>query len=82
MEEYIGETGINKTKLRDRVRVYRQHIHQLQYQQLKVEGHLRTCAGGNFKIFPFLQTRTENKILRRSYEERFQKLYNTKLIRL
>ena len=30
-EEYIGETGEEKT----RVRVYRQHIHQPQYQQLK-----------------------------------------------
>ena len=39
-EEYIGETGEGKTKLRDRVRVYRQHIRQLQYQQLKVKGHL------------------------------------------
>ena len=82
MEEYIGETGINKTKLRDRVRVYRQHIRQPRYQQLKVESHLRTCAGGNFKIFPFLQMSTESKFLRRSYEERFQKLYNTKLNRL
>ena len=27
-EEYIGETGIGKTKLRDGVRVYRQHIKQ------------------------------------------------------
>ena len=42
-EEYIGETGEGKTKLRDRVRVYRQHIRQPQYQQLrkdKVEGHI------------------------------------------
>ena len=37
--EYIGETGINKQKLRDGVRVYRQHIRQPEYQQLKVEGH-------------------------------------------
>ena len=29
--EYIGETGTNKQKLRDRVRVYRQHIRQPQY---------------------------------------------------
>ena len=39
-EEYIGETGEGKTKLSDRVRVYRQHIWQPQYQQLKVDGHL------------------------------------------
>ena len=30
-EEYIGETGLNKTKLRDRVRVYRQDIRQPQF---------------------------------------------------
>ena len=30
-EEYIGETGLGKTKLRDRVRVYRQHIRQPEY---------------------------------------------------
>ena len=52
------------------------------YQLLKVEGHLRTCAGGNFKIFLFLQMCTESKFLGRRYEERFQKLYNTKLNRL
>ena len=32
-EEYIGETGREKTKLKDRVRVYRQQIQQPQYQQ-------------------------------------------------
>ena len=31
-EEYIGETEEGKTKLSDRVRVYRQHIRQPQYQ--------------------------------------------------
>ena len=36
--------GKEKTKLRDRVRVYRQHIRQPQYQQLKVEGHVRVCG--------------------------------------
>ena len=81
-EEYIGETGLNKTKLRDRVRVYRQHIRQPQYQQLKVEGHLQTCSGGNFKLFPFLQMRTDSKFFRKSFEERFQKLFKTKLNRL
>ena len=40
-EEYIEETGKEKTKLRDRVRVYHKHIRQSQYQQLKVEKHLR-----------------------------------------
>ena len=51
---HTGETGIGKTKLGDRVRVYRQHIRQPEYQKLKVEEHLRTCGKGNFKIFPLL----------------------------
>ena len=51
-EEYIGETGERKAKLRDRV--YHQHIRQPQYQQLKVEGHLRLCGNGEFRIFPLL----------------------------
>ena len=53
-EEYTGETGIGKTKLRDRVRVYRQRIRQPEYQKLKVEEHLKTCGKGTFKIFPLL----------------------------
>ena len=28
LEECIGKTGVSKSKLRDRVRVYRQHIKQ------------------------------------------------------
>ena len=32
-EEYIGETGEGKTKLKEKVRVYRQRIVQTQYQQ-------------------------------------------------
>ena len=32
-EEYIGETGERKAKLREKVRVYRQRIRQTQYQQ-------------------------------------------------
>ena len=81
-EEYIGETGLNKTELRDRVEVYRQHIRQPQYQQLKIEGHLQTCPGGNFKLFLFLQMRTDSKFLRKSFEKRFQKLFKRKLNRL
>ena len=47
-EEYIGETGIGDSKLRDRVRIYRQHIRQPEHKKLKVEKHLRTCGEGNF----------------------------------
>ena len=71
-EEYIGETGEGKTKLRDRVRVYRQHIWQPQYQQLKVEGHLRVCRNGRVRIFPLLQMCSQDTNLRRSYETRFK----------
>ena len=73
--EYIGETGINKQKLKDRVRVYRQHIRQPEYQQLKVEGHLKNCSNGGFMIFPFLQMRSWDKELRRSDEVMFQEKY-------
>ena len=81
-EEYIGETGEGKTKLRDRVRVYRQHIRQPHYQQLKVEGHLRVCGNGKFRIFPLLQMRSKDTNLRRSYETRFQQKFKTKLNKL
>ena len=78
-EEYIGEAGEGKTKLRDRVRVYRQHIRQPQNQQLKVEGHLKVCGNGEFRIFPSLQMRSQDKNLRQSYETRFQQKLRTKL---
>ena len=75
----ILERRERKTKLSDRVRVYRQHIRQPQYQQLKVEGHLRICGNGEFRIFPLLQMRSEDTNLRRSYEARFQQKLRTKL---
>ena len=78
-EEYTGETGVGKTKLRDRVRVYQQHIRQPEYQKLKVEEHLRTCGEGTFKIFPLLQMRSSEIDLRRSYERNFMKKYKAKL---
>ena len=80
--EYIGETGRNKQKLRDRERVYRQHIRQPEYKQLKVEGHLRNCSNGEFIIFPFFQIRSWDKDLRRFYEVMFQENYRTKLNKL
>ena len=54
-EEYIGEKGEGKIKLRDRVRVNCQHIRQQQYQQLKVEAHLRVCGNKEFRILSLLQ---------------------------
>ena len=78
-EEYTGETGIGKTKPRDRVRVYRQHIKQPEYQKLKVEEDLKTCGKGNFKIFPLLQMRTSEIDLSRSYERNFMKKKQNKI---
>ena len=62
--EYIGENGKGKTKLRDRV--YRQHIKQPEYRMLKVEQHL--SGKNNFYIFLFFQLKTNNKIYR-EYEK-------------
>ena len=58
--EYIGETEEGKTKLREGVRVYGQQIREPQYQQLKVEGHLRVCGNGELRIFPLLQMRFQD----------------------
>ena len=60
-EEYIGQT---QTMLKERLNIYRQHIRQPQLQQIDVEGHIRTCGGGNFKIMQFFEIREDNKILR------------------
>ena len=71
-EEDIGETGEGKTKLRDRVRVYRQHIWQPHYQQLnRREFKSNGKINGNFRIFPLLQIRSHDTNLRQSYETRF-----------
>ena len=78
----ILERREGKTKLRDRVRVYRQHTWQPQYQQLKVEGHLRVCDSREFQIFPLLQMRSKDTNLRRSYETRFQQKFKIKLNKL
>ena len=81
-EEYIAGTGEGKTKLRDGVRVYRQHIWQPQYQQLKVEGHLKVCGNREFWIFPLLQMHSQDTNLRLSYETRFQQKFKAKLNKL
>ena len=49
-EEYIGQT---QTMLKERLNTYRQHIWQPELQQIDVEGHIRTCGSGNFKIMSF-----------------------------
>ena len=67
-EEYTGQT---QTMLEKRLNTYRQHIRQPELQQIDVEGHVRTCGSGNFKIIPFFAIREYNKILRESYETYF-----------
>ena len=61
-----------KIKLRDRVRVYRQHIRQPEYEKLKVEEHLRMCSKGTFKIFLLLQMRGSEIELRKKLYEKIQ----------
>ena len=62
--------------------MYRQHIWQPQYQQLKVEEDLRVCGNGEFRTFPLLQMRSQDANLRRNYETRFQQKFKTKLNKL
>ena len=81
-EEYIGEKGEGKTKVRDRVRVYCQRIRQQQYQQLKVETHLRACGNEEFRIFALLQMHLQYTNLRQSYETRLQQKFKTKFNKL
>ena len=51
-KEYIGKTG---GQLKERLSIYRQHIRQPEYEKIEVERHLRRCAKGIFKIFPFIK---------------------------
>ena len=72
-EECNDETGIGKIRLRDRIRVYRQHIRQTEYQSFKLEEHLTTCGEDTFEIFPLLRMRSSTIDLRRSYEKKLMK---------
>ena len=77
--EYTSETAVGKTKLRERARVYRQHIKQPEYQKLKVEEHLRMCGKGTFNIFPLVQMRSPKIDLRRIYDRNFMKKLKNKI---
>ena len=44
--------------------MYHQHIRQPQYQQLKVEGHLRVCGNKEFQTFSLLQMHSQDTNLR------------------
>ena len=48
----------------------------------KVGEHMRVCGRGSFKIFPFLQMRSNDKNLARAHETKFQTEYRTKLNQL
>ena len=61
MEKYIGQT---QTMLKERSNTYRWHIRLPELQQIDVEGHIRTCAGGNSKIMLFFAIQEDSKILR------------------
>ena len=74
-----GETGIGDSKLRDRQRIYRQHIRQPEHEKFKVEKDLRTSGKGNFTISLLLQLPSNDIDLRREYEDYLIKKYKTKL---
>ena len=42
---------------------------------MEVERHLRTCAKGIVKVFPFFKKKENNRILRECYEDHFIKKY-------
>ena len=63
-EEYIGETRIDRSKLRDRVKIHRKHIRQPEHEKRKIERRLRTCGKENFTIFSFLQLHSNDTDLR------------------
>ena len=72
-KEYIGQT---RGHLKER-----QHIRQSEYERIEVGRHLRTCAKGIFKIFPFFKMKENNKILRECYEDHFIKKFKPELNR-
>ena len=45
--------------LKERLNTYRQHIRQPKLHKINVEGHIRVCGGGNFKIVPFFAIRED-----------------------
>ena len=57
--------------MKEQINIYRQHVGQLQYQQLAMKEHLRTCEKENFDILPLFKILQENKSLRKYYEDYF-----------
>ena len=75
-KEYTGQIG---RQLKERLSINRQHIRQPEYEKIEVERHLRTCAKGIFKIFPFFKIKENNKILKECYEDHFIKKFKPEL---
>ena len=48
LEECIEKPGLGKTRLKDRVRVYRQHIKQLQYAYCPISHDVNTTRQWNW----------------------------------
>ena len=72
LEEHVGGKDVGKTRLRDRVVIYRKHIKQPEHQKAKVKEHIRIRGRGPFKIFPFVQMRLNDTNSRRAYETSFK----------
>ena len=76
-EFYIGECK----KLRPRMNLHRSHSDPENRSQppLQVNRHLKRCAHGHFKVFPFFIVPTEHQISREAYEKYFQKKFKPTL---
>ena len=74
---YIGECK----KLRPRMNLHRSHSDPENRCQppLQVNRHLKRCAHGHFKVFPFFLVPTEHQISREAYEKYFQKKFKPTL---
>lgn len=67
-EEYIGQTS---RTLKERLILYRQHINHPEYQTAYIEQHLRDCGKGRLLIFPILQVKQNDVIVRETIESKF-----------
>ena len=68
-------------QLKQRLVLYREHIKHKQYQMIEVEEHLRECGKGNFFMFPILQVKQNDTIIRRNLEANLIKKYKPSLNR-
>ena len=54
----------------------------MNYRQIDIEGHTRTCSGGHFKFMSFFAIREDSRIFRESYDtyiiEKFNPALNTR----